>query len=86
MNETIKIRVLEEADIIVNTKQTLRALEKHLSVSKSTIHKDMQSRLRKIDENKYNEVQKIFSSHIETRHLHGGEATRKKYMSKSPNL
>lgn len=86
MNETIKTRVLEEANIIINTNQTLRDLEKYLSVSKSTIHKDMQSRLREIDENKYNEVQKIFSSHIETRHLHGGEATKQKYMSKSLNL
>lgn len=82
MNERIKRRVLEEADIIINTKQTLRSLEKMLNVSKSTIHKDMQSRLIEIDDDKYKRVKEIFDKHLEIRHLNGGEATRKKYMIK----
>lgn len=82
MNDIIKRRVLEEANIIINTKQTLRSLEKHLKVSKSTIHKDMQTRLLEIDLEKYKQVMEIFDKHIKIRHLHGGEATRKKYMCK----
>ena len=48
MNAIIKRRVLEEANIIVNTETTLRNLARRLGISKSTIHKDMQIRLIKI--------------------------------------
>ena len=51
MNAIIKRRVLEEANIIVNTETTLRNLARRLGISKSTIHKDMQIRLIKIDQN-----------------------------------
>ena len=59
MNAIIKRRVLEEANIIVNTETTLRNLARRLGISKSTIHKDMQIRLIKIDQNLYHKVQKV---------------------------
>ena len=78
-NAIIKRRVLEEANIIVNTETTLRNLARRLGISKSTIHKDMQIRLIKIDQNLYHKVQKVFKKHLEIRYYIGGEKTRQKY-------
>ncbi len=79
MNIRIKRRVIEEANIITNTEITLRELAKHLGISKSTIHKDMQERLIKLDKELYEKVQTVFKKHLDIRCYLGGEATRKKY-------
>ncbi len=79
MNKMIARRVIEEANIIINTEITLRELAKHLGVSKSTIHKDMQERLIQLDKGLYNNVKKVFKKHLDTRYYLGGESTRKKY-------
>jgi len=79
MNKLITKRVIEEANIIVNTEMTLRELARHLGISKSTIHKDMQERLLYLNKGLYKKVQKVFKKHLDTRHYIGGEATRKKY-------
>ena len=86
MNESIKKRVLLEAKTIIETQKTLRDMEQLVQVSKSTIHKDMQQRLIELDEDLYEQVQNIFESHIKIRHIHGGESTKKKYMSKLKKL
>ena len=79
MNEKIERRTVEEAERIIVSKKTLRELAKEFEVGKSTIHKDMQIRLPDIDLLLYQQVQSIFSEHIQKRHLRGGESTRKKY-------
>lgn len=79
MDKLITKRVIEEANIIINTEMTLRELARHLGISKSTIHKDMQERLIYLNKSLYNKVQKVFKKHLDTRHYIGGEATRKKY-------
>lgn len=79
MKESIKKRVLEEANIIINTKGTIRDLTKVMNVSKSTIHNDMQERLRQLDEGLYFKVLEVFKEHISIRHYLGGIATKKKY-------
>ena len=82
MNEEIEKRVLHEANMIINTKETLRQLARELTVSKSTIHKDMKERLSKIDYDKYLIVKSIFQEHIEQRHINGGISTKQKYKLK----
>lgn len=79
MKDSIKKRVLEEANIIIHTKVTIRQLTKIMGVSKSTIHNDMQKRLRLVDKDLYDQVQKVFDEHIKIRHYLGGIATQKKY-------
>lgn len=79
MKDSIKKRVLEEANIIINTKTTIRQLTKIMGVSKSTIHNDMQNRLRLVDRDLYDKVQSVFDEHIKIRHYLGGIATQKKY-------
>lgn len=79
MNENIKKRVLEEANHILKTQDTIRNTASIFSVSKSTVHNDLNTRLKKIDENLSNEISKIFKSHEESKHIRGGEATKEKY-------
>ena len=83
MGELIKERVYKEAYYILKTKKTLRELSKVFNLSKSTIHKDLKERLKFIDLTLYKEVQKIFQNHIQTRHIRGGESTKKKYQKKA---
>ena len=80
MNKNIIIRVLEEANYIIENKKTVRETSRIFSVSKSTVHKDMQERLKEIDYELFKKVDKIFKYHIKIRHINGGEATRSKYL------
>jgi len=76
----INDRVLQETDYILETKKTIREIAKIFHVSKSTVHKDLNERLKKIDKVKYKEVKKILEYHINIRHIRGGESTKNKYL------
>ena len=82
MSAYIIKRVLEIANYIIDTKETIRETAKKFNISKSTVHKDLQERLSQIDKNKYNIVKKIMDEHIETRHIKGGESTRQLFLKK----
>lgn len=86
MENTLKERIYKEAYYIIKTKKTLRELAKVFNLSKSTIHKDLKDRLKTVDLTLYKEVQTIFQNHIKTRHIKGGEATKKKYQKNSLNV
>lgn len=77
--ENIKKRVLEEAEYMIKTRETVREIAKIFKVSKSTVHKDLHERLLKIDAQLSEEVEKILKYHIDIRHIRGGESTKKKY-------
>ena len=79
MKKEITLRVVEEADRIIETKKTIREIAKEFNISKSTVHKDLHDRLYHIDLDRYKKVQEIMQHHIEIRHLRGGESTRRKY-------
>ncbi len=76
----ISKRVKEEANFILKTGYTIREIAKKFSVSKSTVHKDLNERLHKIDLNLYKKVKVILDYHINIRHIRGGESTRRKYL------
>lgn len=76
----ISERVKEEANYILKTGYTIREIAKEFSVSKSTVHKDLNERLHKIDLNLYKKVKVILDYHTNIRHIRGGESTRKKYL------
>ncbi len=79
MKKEIINRVVEVSNYILKTNKTIREVAKIFKVSKSTIHKDISNRLIEIDYNKYLMVEEILKSHIEIRHIHGGESTKLKY-------
>ncbi|MBT9134629.1 MAG: Stage III sporulation protein D [Firmicutes bacterium] len=79
MNDHIYERVLEIGKFVADTKATVRSAADHFSVSKSTVHKDITERLRAINAGMYEEVSEVLSYNKATRHLRGGDATRRKY-------
>ena len=80
MKYKIISRVIEEAEYIIRTNKTVREISKIFKVSKSTVHKDLQYRLKDIDEVLHKDVDKILKYHTDVRHIRGGESTRLKYM------
>ncbi len=80
MNKYIINRVLDEANYIINNESTVRNIAEIYNVSKSTVHKDLQDRLRIINTALHEEVDKIFKQHIEVRHIRGGQSTKEKYL------
>ena len=80
MRADIKDRVLAEARLILKTEQTIRMIATIFGVSKSTVHKDLQERLRLINKRLHNDVNKILKYHIDVRHIRGGQSTKMKYL------
>ena len=72
-------RIIDEANYIIKTGATVRAAAKIFAVSKSTVHKDVSERLKKIDKTLYKKVKKVLDKNLSERHLRGGEATKQKY-------
>ena len=79
MNSLITKRVINEANYMKNTKETIRQIASVFNVSKSTVHKDLHERLLELDPILYEEIDSILKYHIDIRHIRGGESTKKKY-------
>ena len=82
MWEYIKERAIKCAEYIVETGCTVRACSAHFHISKSTVHKDVSERLEMIDEDLFEEVRAVLDTNLNERHIRGGDATRRKYLSK----
>ena len=82
MNKEIINRVINVANHIISTEDTIRKTAIIFNISKSTVHKDIGERLMLIDKDKYLKVKKIMNNHLETRHLLGGESTRQLFLRK----
>lgn len=68
------------AEFVLDTGATVRATALHFGISKSTVHKDLTTKLRKINPSLYERAKGILDLNKSQRHLRGGEATRKKYL------
>ena len=79
MKAAIEKRVLRAAEHIAATGATVRETARLLRVSKSTVHKDMETRLPQLSSALSKEVAAVFAKNKAERHLRGGEATRNKY-------
>ena len=79
MNSTIIKRVLEEANYMLETNETIREIATVFNVSKSTVHKDLHERLRDINFDLFEQIDSILKYHIDVRHIRGGQSTKKKY-------
>ena len=83
MRDDMIDRILEEAYFIAETGATVRSTAKLFSLGKSTVHKDVTERLKKIDTELYHRVKKVLSVNLAERHIRGGEATKQKYLKQS---
>lgn len=86
MKPYIEERVLETASYILETKETVRSTAKVFKVSKSTVHKDMTDRLKKLNYEVYLQVSKVLEINKAERHIRGGNATHLKYKGKRKNI
>ncbi len=79
MHDRIQERCIRIGQYIADTGETVRGAARHFGVSKSSVHKDMDQRLPKINQTLYRQVRCVLSYNKSVRHLRGGEATRQKY-------
>ena len=85
----IEERVMNVAEYIVEHEATVRAAASKFGISKSTVHHDMQVRLKGIDADmaervRAKEARKVLDINKSERHIRGGMATYIKYKGKTP--
>ena len=76
---SIDERAIELAHYIIDSKDTVRGAAKKFGISKSTVHKDVSERLKKINPSLAREVRRILNENKAERHIRGGMATKLKY-------
>ena len=76
---SIDERAIELAHYIIDSKDTFRGTAKKFGISKSTVHKDVSERLKKINPSLAREVRRILDENKAERHIRGGMATKLKY-------
>ncbi len=76
---SIDERAIELAHYIIDSKDTVRGAAKKFGISKSTVHKDIAERLKKINPILAKEVREILDENKAERHIRGGTATKLKY-------
>ena len=79
MPTNIEERARELAAYIIENKTTVRAAAKRFGISKSTVHKDVSERLKKINPKLYRQVKELMDTNKQERHIRGGMATKNKY-------
>ena len=76
---SIEERAKNLAHYIIDSKDTVRGTAKKFGISKSTVHKDVSERLKKINPSLAKEVRIILDENKAERHIRGGMATKLKY-------
>ena len=76
---SIEERAINLAHYIIDSKDTVRGAAKKFGISKSTVHKDVSERLKKINPSLAKEVRVVLDENKAERHIRGGMATKMKY-------
>ena len=79
MHTSIEERACDLAAYIIETRSTVRAAAARFGISKSTVHKDLTERLRRVNPGLYVQVRRLLDLNKAERHIRGGLATRRKY-------
>ncbi|MBR3255169.1 MAG: sporulation transcriptional regulator SpoIIID [Clostridia bacterium] len=79
-NISIEERAVKLAHYIIDSKDTVRGAAKKFGISKSTVHKDVSERLKKINPGLAREIREILDENKSQRHIRGGMATKIKYL------
>ena len=58
---------------------TVRKTAQQFSISKSTVHKDIRTKLPELSPELYEKVEKLLEVNKQERHIRGGLATKRKY-------
>ena len=73
-------RAVRLAEYIVENDATVRGTAAVFSISKSTVHKDVTQRLRRVNADLFAQVQQVLQLNKAERHIRGGIATREKHL------
>ena len=79
MKAYIKERTLQVAEHIAQTEDTVRKTAEIYHLSKSTVHNDVSTRLKKLDVDMFEEVQKVRQKNFAEKHIRGGMSTKEKF-------
>lgn len=82
MKGIVEERATMLGEYIIENKATVRSTASCFGVSKSTVHKDVSQRLKRLNPALYREVRQVLDTNKSERHLRGGIATKNKYLSK----
>ena len=72
-------RAILLAEYIIENNSTVRKAAQVFHISKSTIHKDVTTKLKKINPSLAKQVAQVLAINKSQRHLRGGAATKEKY-------
>ena len=86
MKDYIEERAIDIANYIIENNATVRQTAGQFGISKSTVHKDVTSRLLQINPKLAGEARKVLEVNKKERHIRGGMATKEKYLHKAENL
>ena len=81
MTTNLEARACELAVYMIETGATVRAAAKQFGISKSTVHKTLTQRLRQCNYTLYLKVREVLDKNKQERHIRGGMATKRKYMT-----
>lgn len=70
------------ARYIVQCGDTVRRAAKNFGISKSTVHKEITDRLKRVNPGLYVEIREVLEKNKAERHIRGGEATKNRYARK----
>jgi putative DeoR family transcriptional regulator (stage III sporulation protein D) len=82
MSLTDKRRPIMLGEYMVSHNATVRAAAAKFGISKSTVHKDIRTKLPELSPDLYKEVEKLLEFNKQERHIRGGLATKHKYEQK----
>lgn len=79
-------KVIMMAHYILENNTTIRATAQAFNTPKSTVHHELNTRLKYINRDLYTKVKKLLKQNFERKHINGGEATRLKYLKLKENI
>lgn len=68
------------AEYLVDNGATVRRVARRFGISKSTVHKDVTEKLKRVNPELALQVKEVLDQNKAERHLRGGEATKQKYL------
>jgi len=74
-------RACDLAVYMIETGATVRKAAQQFGISKSTVHKTLTQHLRQCNYTLYLQVREVLDKNKRERHIRGGMATKRKYMT-----
>lgn len=83
MREYSDSTIVAIANYILENKCTVRGCAQVFGISKSAVHSYLNTKLKDIDIDLYEDVRGVLEYNLSVRHLRGGESTKKLYEKKN---